>query len=430
MMDIRIAPTPAFGGTIGSVASKSAAHRTLICASFADRETAVRCPVKNKDIRATVSCLTNLGAFFLDTEDGYIVTPVRELSHAAVLDCGESGTTYRFMLALVSCLGVKAELIGHGRLPQRPLSPLYETLSKNGVKLAPQGSNPLCVSGRLSGTVFSFPGNVSSQYASGLLLAFPFLAKQENASVSLTLTGKIESLPYLDMTTRAMASFGVSVTTERLSDGALRFTVSPSAYRSPRTISVEGDYSGAAFYLAAGAIGSSSVEVAHLDPHSPQGDRAIVSLLSEFGAKIEKTETGVRVSPAPLHGITIDASQIPDLVPILAVVAAAANGETRIVNAARLRLKESDRLETVHRLLSTLGGNIEEGEDFLVIHGNGILHGGTVFAENDHRIAMSAAIASLIASEPVVILGAECADKSYECFWGDARKLGFQVDIL
>ncbi|MBR2906589.1 MAG: 3-phosphoshikimate 1-carboxyvinyltransferase [Clostridia bacterium] len=429
-MDIRITPTPAFGGTVDAVASKSAAHRLLICAALADAETFIRCPEKSRDIRATAACLSALGANFCETDDGYTVTPISTVNENALLDCGESGTTYRFMLSLVSCLASGASLVGHGRLPSRPLSPLYETLAENGVSLSPQGSNPLAVSGGLSGRDFSFLGNVSSQYASGLLLAFPYLAKKENTPVSLTLTGKIESLPYLDMTVRAMEAFGVSVERMWQSDGSLRFTVEPSDYRSPTWVSVEGDYSGAAFYLAAGAIGTSPVTLTSLDANSPQGDREILSLLRRFGARVEESADGIRVSPAPLSGITVDASQIPDLVPILAVVAAAAQGETRIENAARLRLKESDRLETVHRLIETLGGDISEGEDFLVIRGCGKLRGGTVSAENDHRIAMSAAVASLISTDPVTILGAECAEKSYPRFYCDAKLLGFDVAVI
>ena len=429
-MDIRISRSPEFGGTVRAVASKSAAHRMLISAAFADRETLLECPEKSKDIKRTAECLSALGASVTETESGYRISPVKELPKKAILDCGESGTTYRFMLSLVSALGVDAELIGHGRLPSRPLSPLYEVLSENGVRISEKGSNPLTVAGCLSGTEFSFPGNVSSQYASGLLLAFPFLANRQSTSVSLTLTGKIESLPYLDMTLLTMQEFGVSVRKEWLSGGELRFTVSPAVYRSKGSLAVEGDYSGAAFYLASGALGSRSVRLTNLNPCSAQGDRQILTLLREFGAQVDEAEDGITVSSAPLKGIQIDAAQIPDLVPILAVLAAGANGETHIYNAARLRLKESDRLETVHRMIETLGGKIIEGEDDLIIHGNGRLTGGTVSAENDHRIAMSAAIAALISDDPVCILGAECADKSYPSFWEDAVSLGFCVTEL
>lgn len=429
-MDIRITPTDCFGGTINAVASKSDAHRLLICAALSDDKTFVRCPEKSSDIRATASCLSSLGANLLEREDGYFVTPIIDPIENATLDCGESGTTYRFMLSLVAALGTGASLLGHGRLPSRPLSPLYEALTDNTVSLSEKGTNPLVVSGKLSGREFSFSGDVSSQYASGLLLAFPLLATRANAPISLTLTGKIESLPYLDLTLRAMRSFGVLVESEWQNSNALRFTVFPSRYRSPKAVSAEGDYSSAAFFLAAGAIGKAPVSIKSLTVDSPQGDRRILSLLRRFGASVEESADSICVSPAPLSGITIDVSQIPDLVPILAVVAAAATGETHIKNAARLRLKESDRLLTVHRLIEALGGSITEGKDSLVIHGNGTLRGGSVSAENDHRIAMSAAIASLISKEPVTIIGAECAEKSYPRFYNDAEAIGFDVTLL
>ena len=344
-MDVRLSRASHGGSTVSAVASKSAAHRALIAAALAEGKTHLVCPEKSRDIIATASSLAALGISVKETADGYDVENTGLFKKNATLDCGESGTTYRFLLALVSALGVGASLVGHGRLPERPLSPLYEVLLSGGVTLSPKGSNPLTVSGALSLSEISFDGNVSSQYASGLLLSLPILARRMGSSVTLTLTGRIESLPYIDMTLSVMRDFSVTVTRDHLPSGAIRFTVPPTPYRSRKCYAVEGDYSGAAFCLAAGAIGNSSVTVTGLDPHSAQGDRMVLSLLREFGAEVQESEGGIRVSPAPLHGITVDCSQIPDLVPILAVVGAAAVGETHLVNAARLRLKESDRLE-------------------------------------------------------------------------------------
>ena len=429
-MDIRLSPRSADHGRVSAVASKSAAHRALIAAALAEGTTHLVCPEKSRDIIATASSLSSLGISVTETPDGYDVGSTGSFKRNATLDCGESGTTYRFLLALVSALGVGASLVGHGRLPERPLSPLYEVLLSGGVSLSPKGSNPLTVSGALDLSEISFEGNVSSQYASGLLLSLPILARRKGSPVTLTLTGRIESLPYIDMTLSVMRDFGVTVTRDLLPSGDIRFTVPPTPYRSRKCYAVEGDYSGAAFCLAAGAIGKFPVTVMGLDPQSAQGDREILSLLQRFGADVLETEGGIRVSPAPLHGITVDCAQIPDLVPILAVVGAAAVGETHLVNAGRLRLKESDRLVTVHRMIETLGGKIKEGEDFLTVYGSGRLKGGAVYAENDHRIAMSAAVAALISDEPVTVLSAECADKSYGRFWEDARSLGLDTTIL
>ena len=408
-------------GCVNAVASKSMAHRALICAAMADTETYIFCEEKSRDILATAECLRALGAEVYSDREGFRVLPPPTFpSSEVMLDCGESGTTYRFLLAITAVLGINASLLGHGRLPSRPLSPLYEMLQENGVSLSPHGTNPLKVSGQLQGEHFSFAGNVSSQYASGLLLAFPTLAKQTGKSYSLTLTGKVESLPYLYLTVEVMSAFGARPLIEYHDDGSITFTVrSARKYRSPESFRVEGDYSSAAFFLAAGAIGKHPFTVKRISDDSTQGDREIIDILRRFGARVDVKGSSITVSPAPLHGITIDAAQIPDLVPILAVVASAAEGETHITHAARLRHKESDRLVTVRRMITSLGGDIVEGEDSLLIRGNGHLTGGTVSAENDHRIAMSAAIASLISENPVTILGGECADKSYPRFWED-----------
>ena len=427
-MRIDVTVTKSSGaGEVTAVASKSMAHRALICAALSDGETYIACREKSKDILATVECLRALGAEIHSDREGFLVLPPHTLPKGEVtLDCGESGTTYRFLLALSALLGMNAALVGHGRLPARPLSPLYELLQENGVTLSPHGSNPLRVSGSLCGTSFSFPGNVSSQYASGLLLAFPALAQRTGESYSLTLTGRVESLPYLYLTAEVMSAFGARPSIEHHDDGSITFLVrSGRKYRSPKRFTVEGDFSSAAFFLAAGAVGRYPFTVSRLSENSTQGDREIIDLLRRFGAEVSVTPDRITVSPAPLRGITVDASQIPDLVPILAVVATAAVGETRLVNAARLRFKESDRLLTVRRLLESLGGDVTETEDALYIRGNGHLSGGTVSAENDHRIAMSAAIASLISDGPITILGGECADKSYPRFWEDLANNGF-----
>ena len=425
-IDITVTPNTK-QGEVTAVASKSMAHRALICAALSDAETYIVCKEKSKDILATVECLRAVGAEIHSDREGFRILPLYIFPKEAVtLDCGESGTTYRFFLALSAVLGINVALVGHGRLPSRPLSPLYELLLENGVRLSPHGTNPLTVKGSLKGTDFSFPGNVSSQYASGLLLAFPALAKRTGESYSLTLTGKVESLPYLYLTAEVMAAFGVRPSIEQHDDGSITFLVRGGCkYRSPERFFVEGDFSSAAFFLAAGAIGRHPFTVFRLSESSTQGDREILAILRRFGAIVEVTPDRVTVSPAPLRGITVDVAQIPDLVPILAVVGAAAEGETRLVNAARLRYKESDRLKTVRKLLTAIGGEIVELEDALYVRGCGRLTGGTVSAENDHRIAMSAAIASLISDAPITILGGECADKSYPRFWEDLANNGF-----
>lgn len=409
-------------GTIKAIASKSAAHRLLICAAFADGESLIRCEEINDDISATVRCLSALGAEITRESPYFHVTPVSVLRKGALLDCGESGSTLRFLLPIVCMLGADATFQMAGRLPERPLSPLREALECAGCSFSAVGSNPLVCRGQLQHTDFTLPGNISSQFISGLLFALAISGRTGKISIE----GKLESAPYVEMTTDALLQFGVITHWEK--DG-ISILESPSLH-SPRKISVEGDWSGAAFPLCLGAIGSEQITVTNLSRNSRQGDRAIVTLLRQFGALVSETEAEVTIAPAPLHGIDIDASQIPDLVPILATVASVASGRTVIRNASRLRIKESDRLQTTHALLSSLGASIRETEDGLVIDGVSSLQGGCVSSFGDHRIAMSAAIASVVCRESVTVEDAHVVAKSYPDFWRDMRSLGMDFDEL
>ena len=433
-MDRVITPGP-LGGTVPAIASKSMAHRLLICAALADKPTIIACPTTSADIEATASCLSALGAQVTRTETGYEVVPIHAPAAAARLDCGESGSTLRFLLPLAAALGAGVTLVGHGRLAQRPLSPLYEQLTDHGAVLGPQGAFPLSVSGRLAGGRFHLPGDVTSQFASGLLMAAPLLAEP----LEVLVDEPIGSRPYLDLTIKALERFGVGV---RISTGSMsgrRVTAFvpvnsacpappapavPPAYASPGTVQVEGDWSNAAFWLAAGALAGDGVTVTGLADDSAQGDRAMAELLARFGAHVERTAAGVTVRPAPLSALTIDAGDIPDLVPPLACVAALAQGTTRIGNAGRLRLKESDRLASVTAALTALGAQVHADDDGLTITGVDRLSSGTVDAANDHRIAMMAAVAAIRADGPVTIRGAECVSKSYEGFFSDYQLLG------
>lgn len=420
-MILQLTPMP-LSGKIKAIASKSVAHRLLICAAFADRPTDILCEELNRDIEATAACLRALGAGMVRNGTLYHVTPIRALPEHATLPCGESGSTLRFLVPVVAALGVSASFVMESRLPDRPLSPLREELEAHGVCLSAAGSNPLELSGKLIGSRFSIAGNVSSQFISGLLFA---LSLRAEPSV-LTVVGKIESAPYLEITADALSLFSA-----RPEQNGSVYTVSACGKLiSPGTIAVEGDWSNASFALSAGAIGKHPVTVYGLNPHSHQGDRAMVSLLERFGAKIEEHDGSYTVFPSPLRGITVDASQIPDLVPILATVASVAKGETRIVGASRLRLKESDRLVAVSAMLNHLGASVAETEDGLIIQGKNTLAGGRISSFNDHRIAMSAAIASSVCVSPVIIEGAESAAKSYPGFWEDLNTLGAKAEIL
>lgn len=417
-MKLWISPS-SVSGKISAIASKSAAHRLLICAAFSDRETVVRCDEINEDICATVRCLSALGATVVRDAPHYRVTPIRNLNKNALLDCGESGSTMRFLVPLTCMLGADASFLMSGRLPERPLSPLREELERGGVEFSAAGSNPLVCRGALSTNEFAISGGVSSQFISGLLFALAVSGK----GGSIHIDGKLESAPYIDLTLDALRKFGVDFV--RTEDSIT--LLNNRGLHSPERLSVEGDWSNAAFALSMGAIGKDPVTVTGLDEASHQGDRAIVSLLARFGAKVTMHDGECTVSPAPLHGIEIDAAQIPDLVPVLATLASVAEGKTVIYNASRLRIKESDRLQSVAALLGGLGARITETEDGLCIEGVPSLCGGSVSAFGDHRIAMSAAVASLVSTSPVMLDGSEAVAKSYPAFWRDMASLGLKT---
>jgi 3-phosphoshikimate 1-carboxyvinyltransferase len=413
-MKVTVSPGT-LGGTIPAIASKSCAHRLLICAALSGAPSELGCSTVSDDILATARCLEALGAGIERTDGGFSVSPIdrEKLPSGPVLDCGESGSTLRFLLPVVCALGADCRLEMGGRLPQRPLSPLYEELVRHGARLSAQGVSPLRTGGKLEDPAFVIPGGVSSQFISGLLLALPIMG-----GGTVKVTGKTESRSYIDITCRCMTACGADV---RFADGV--YAVS-GGYAAPKVIAAEGDWSNAAFWLCAGAIGKNAVTVTGLDPDSAQGDRKIVDIIRKFHGNVMVTKSGVTSIPAKLRGTEIDAADIPDLVPVISTLAAAAEGTTRVYDAGRLRLKESDRLAAISNVMSTLGVNITETTDGFTIVGGAPLRGGEVSAWSDHRIAMTAAVASLLADGPVTIDGAECAAKSYPGFFEDFRRLG------
>ena len=430
IMNIKIYPGQ-LHGVVGAVPSKSQAHRALICSALADKPTRIECDGSSGDIIATVACLTALGAEITSDPHGYTVRPLsRSVSdtlsdtlsdNRAVLPCGESGSTLRFLLPVAGALGRSAAFIPEGRLPERPLSPLIDELVRHGCSISRQGSIPLHVSGNLMPGGYIMDAGVSSQFISGLLFALPLL----DGDSELRLTGRMESFPYVELTLAMLEMFCVKAEF----DGTVFSISEGQAYRSPGVVRIEGDWSNAAFWLGAGAVGGGSITCTGLDLQSRQGDRDIMEILGRFGAHIEASDSSVTVSGGNLRGVEIDARDIPDLVPILAVVAAAADGATMIRNAGRLRDKESDRLAAVASVLGSLGADVRETDDGLVIHGGATLTGGRISSYGDHRIAMAAAIAASVCADAVEISGADAVRKSYPGFFDDLQSLGGRVII-
>ena len=334
-----------------------------------------------------------------------------------MIDCRESGSTLRFLLPVVCALGIPCDIVMRGRLPERPLSPMYEELIAHGAKLSPQGEQPFSVNGKLENPHFTIAANISSQFISGLLFALPLMGGGE-----IELTGEVQSRSYIDITVECLEQTGVSVLYKNQC-----FTVS-GYYEAPAFSVVQGDWSNGAFWLCAGAIAQNPITVRGLDMASAQGDKMILNVIQRFGGQIVHNDHGVTVYPSSLKGITIDASDIPDLVPIISVLAVHAEGQTIIEHAERLRLKESDRIASVCQMLQRFGVVVEEHDDGMIISGQGKCIGGEIDSWNDHRIAMTAAVFSLLSDDTVIIKTAECVNKSYPHFFCDYESLGGTVE--
>ena len=407
-MDLQITPKK-LSGAVTPPASKSQAHRLLIAAALAEGESTLHGIARSQDIEATLRCITALGGSWTETAPRTLtVTGIggRRFSGGEPprLDCGESGSTLRFFLPIALAVAGGGIFTGRGRLMERPQGPYFQLFDRKGIRYA-QKDGVLTVRGPLTPGEYVLPGNVSSQFFTGLLFTLPLL----NGDSTLMSTTPLESRDYLEMTRQAQAAAGV---TSRWLDENTLFVPGGQTYQ-PFEATAEADWSQAGFWYAADFL-DSRVDIRGLNPDSAQGDKAVSELYWRL-ARPGDTE--------------IDVSGCPDLLPPLAVMAAARSGTTRFVNAARLRMKESDRLSTTAALLTALGGRAEEGPDFLTVHG-GTLTGGMVDCANDHRIAMAAAIAATACTGPVTVLGAQCVQKSYPDFWEVYKNLGGDIHVL
>ena len=401
-MNLLITPAK-LQGTVKVPASKSAAHRLLLCAAFANGESRLSGFSPSADMTATRNGLKALGAETELSGDTVLVRP--GVPTGGEIDCGESGSTLRFLIppALALSGGREIAFAGHGRLMERPLSPYFSLFEEKGVRWRQEG-NRLVIQGKLLTGKYALSGKISSQFVTGLLLGLALL----EGDSEILITDRLESKGYVDLTLCAMERAGVSVENR----DHRRFFIPGGQKFRPVSGEIEGDWSQAGFFLGMDFLGS-QVSLSGLREDSLQGDKAVLGIL-------QKMET-----PGDLE---IDASEIPDLIPALAAAAAGRKGNTRFCNAARLRLKESDRISSTANLIRSLGGEAKEGPDFLEIAGMGRLSGGTVDCANDHRIAMAAAESSVICQNPVTLLGAECVKKSYPGFWEDFARLGGKAE--
>lgn len=399
-------------GRVKAPSSKSLSHRMIIAAALADGVSEISAVNHSEDIDATVNAMTALGAKIINDDDVYTIKGIGNAVNEAKINCRESGSTLRFLIPVVAALGCKTEFSGGGKLPNRPITPYKRELSEKGITFNhTDGVMPFSVEGKLCGGDFFIEGDISSQFITGLLFALPLCSEDSR----IILTSALESKPYADMTVAALKVFGIKIDEEISENGFPIYIIKGNQQYKSADCTVEGDYSQAAFFYTANALGS-EIEIDNLNLNSVQGDKEICSILDKIGYG--------RLKCGEYEPFTADASDIPDLVPILTVLGSFTKGVCRIINAKRLKIKESDRLKAIADAINAIGGNVVCGEDFLEIHPVRSFTGGKIEGCNDHRIVMASAIASTMSENEIIITDSEAVAKSYPDFWQDFEKLG------
>ena len=427
MADVTIKETEKLSGEVCAPPSKSYTQRMLIAAALSNGTSKVSNPLLSEDTEATLRVITALGAKVKQPEGCWTITGAKPLQSAKEpIDCGESGATLRFMIPVAALASGSSALVFGGSLERRPIEPLLQSLKELGAKAQTQklgDKNAVFVEGGgILGGKTSIPGDVSSQFISGLMFACP-LAKKDT---DIILTTPLESVDYVKMTKYVLAKHGVKVDIQKNFE---RIYIPANQTYKPCDCRVPGDFSSAAFLLAAAAITNSKVQINDLDYESVQGDKAILSILKHMGVAGKVCENSVEINGtgSSLEALNINAKNIPDLVPACAVLACYAKGASRISGAQRLRLKESDRLSSLYVELRKMGAHIEMDASSLTVKGPCVLHGAVIDPHNDHRIAMACSVAALGAEGETTIQNAECVRKSYPQFFTHLRKIGADV---
>lgn len=390
----------ALNGTLTLPPSKSAAHRAIICSFLAGGGT-VEPIIPSRDMEAAIGAANSL-------KNG-----------DKIINCIESGNTLRFFIPVAAALGKEVTFVGEGRLPQRPLGEYIELLPKHGVKIESGGSLPLTITGRLQSGDFEIRGDISSQYITGLMLALPVLSGDSK----IILTTPLKSKPYVDMTVKVLADYGVEI-----KETEYGYFVKGNQKYAVRDYIVEGDWSHAAFFMSAAAIGG-KITLKGLDTNSAQGDKAVCEVMRMFGADVTADENGVICAHRELRGIDIDCDNIPDMVPAIAVTAAFAKGKTVIRGAERLRYKESDRIEAIVSNLKKMGVGVTETKDGMIIEPS-LVTGAALKGYNDHRIVMAFSVAGIFANGVTTIDDAQSVNKTYPSFFDDFSKLGGKANVF
>ena len=427
-MKIKIKPGN-LKGTIEIPPSKSYSHRAVIAAALA--ENGKKSKIDNLkfsvDITTTTDIMENWGAEIERFESALeiIGNGGKVAPRDKYVQCNESGSTIRFLIPVGITSEKELVFDGKGKLVDRPLDSYYKIFKEQGLKYETIGGKlPLTVNGKLKSGNYEIDGNISSQFITGLLYALPLL----EGDSKLIINKNLESKGYVDLTLEILKLAGIEI----VNNDYKSFDIRGNQTYKPFNYTVEGDYSQVAFWIVAGIISANrdnEVKCLHVNKNSLQGDREIIEIVTRMGANLEIFDDYVIVKPSKTKGTVIDISQCPDIGPVLTVLAALSEGETRIINGKRLRIKESDRITSIKTELNKLGGNVSEEGDSLIIQGVEEFRGGvTVNAWNDHRIAMSLAVASTRCEEEIILEEAESVRKSYPHFWDDFVKMGGEIE--
>ena len=422
MSDLMIYPSK-LNGQVKIPPSKSMAHRAVICAALGDGVSNISNIDFSDDIMATINAMRALGAIIEEKYDTLKVKGINskelklEREYNRVVDCNESGSTLRFLVPISLAFEGVTRFIGKGNLGKRPLDTYYEIFDNQGIGYKyKNGELDLIISGLLKASEYKVKGNISSQFITGLLFTLPML----EGDSKIIITTELESKGYIDLTLSAMKDFGIEI----INNDYKEFIIKGNQTYKSRDYRIEGDYSQGAFFLSADALGS-EVKLLDLKEDSLQGDREVIDILKRMNVNIINTLDGIIAKSENLVSTIIDASQCPDIIPVLAAVATLSKGRTEIINAGRLRIKECDRLHAVTIELNKLGAKVVEKEESLIIDGVDTLKGGVeVWSHKDHRIAMTIAIASSRCEEAIVLKDYECVSKSYPQFFEDFKMLG------
>ena len=410
-------------GTIAAIPAKAHAHRAIICAALASSGSTIHLSRTSKDIDATMASMRALGAQ-VDYQDQVItIKPGPAPSKGQILP-HESGTTLRLLLPVAASVCPEGDVDAKGRLPERPLEPLMGQMKEHGVSFS-QAKPPFTMTGKLTAGSYAMVGNVSSQFFSGLLLAAP-----QVGATTVESMGKLESRDYVSLTINTMKDFGVTVESDTNDKGDDRFTIpAGSHFQGQKDYAIEGDWSNAAIWVVAAALTGQALTITGLNKDSIQADRRIMASVESTGSHLQWEGNNLTVSGKATQPLHVDLGQCPDLLPVMAALACGIDGESSFVNGARLRIKESDRLEAVAALVRDLGGSVRLEGDDMYIQGTGRLVGGTVDCQNDHRLVMAGTLAALIAEDPVQLKDSQSITKSYPDFFDDWNALGGNAHV-